>query len=103
MEGRNCHLRNAVETPRLGVSASLPGSASDLMKISSVELREIHLPLVHFFETSFGRTCTRKIILVVARSEQVVGYGECTAAENPFYNSETTETAWHILSDFVIP
>ena len=73
------------------------------MKISSVELREIHLPLVHFFETSFGRTCTRKIILVVARSDQVVGYGECTAAENPFYNSETTETAWHILSDFVIP
>ncbi len=31
------------------------------------------------------------------------GYGECTAAEDPLYNSETTETAWHILSDFVIP
>ena len=73
------------------------------MKISSVELREIHLPLVHFFETSFGRTSTRRIILVFVRSEQFVGYAECTAPENPFYNSETTETAWHILSDFVIP
>jgi O-succinylbenzoate synthase len=68
-----------------------------------VELREIHLPLIHYFETSFGRTTVRKIILLTVRSEDCVGYGECTASEDPLYNSETTETAWHILSDFVIP
>src|SRR5436309_16052924 len=73
------------------------------MKIESVELREIHLPLVHFFETSFGRTYRRRIILVTVRSQDGIGYAECTAAEEPLYNSETTETAWHILSDFLVP
>jgi len=74
-----------------------------LINIESVELREIHLPLVHYFETSFGRTCARKVILVTVHASDGAGYGECTAAEDPLYNSETTETAWHILSDFVIP
>ena len=73
------------------------------MRIECVELREIHLPLVHYFETSFGRTYQRKIILVTVQSGHDIGYGECTAAEEPFYNSETTETAWHILSDFLVP
>src|SRR5881296_2800488 len=73
------------------------------MKIESVELREIHLPLVHFFETSFGRTYRRRIILVTVRSQDGIGYAECTAAEEPLYNSETTDTAWHILSDFLVP
>jgi o-succinylbenzoate synthase len=71
--------------------------------IESVELREIHLPLVHYFETSFGRTLERQIILVTVRTRDGVGYGECTAGEDPGYSSETTGTAWHILSDFVIP
>ena len=74
-----------------------------LIRIRFVQLREIHLPLLHAFETSAERTTVRKIILVTVRSDSGVGYGECTAAETPFYNSETTETAWHILCDFVIP
>jgi O-succinylbenzoate synthase len=74
-----------------------------LIRIDAVELREIHLPLVHFFETSFGRTSQRKIILATVHAADAIGFGECTAAEEPLYNSETTETAWHILSDFVVP
>ena len=75
-----------------------------VIKIRSVELREIHLPLVHYFETSFGRTEVRRIILVAVHStDGATGYGECTAAEDPLYNSETTETAWHMLCDFVAP
>ncbi|MBZ5499282.1 MAG: o-succinylbenzoate synthase [Acidobacteriia bacterium] len=73
------------------------------MHIQSVQLREIHLPLVHYFETSFGRTCNRRIILLTVRTQDGAGYGECTAGEEPSYSSETTETAWHILSDFIIP
>ena len=74
-----------------------------MIRIRSVELREIHLPLVHFFETSFGRTYNRKIILLTVHSDEGIGYGECTASEEPLYSSETTETAWHMLSDFIIP
>ncbi len=75
-----------------------------MIRIQSVHLREIRLPLVHFFETSFGRTSVRRIILLTVRSDDgAAGYGECTAAEDPFYSSETTETAWHMLCDFVVP
>ncbi len=74
-----------------------------MIRIKSIELREIHLPLVHFFETSFGRTYNRRIILLTVHTEDGTGYGECTAGEDPFYSSETTETAWHMLCDFIVP
>jgi O-succinylbenzoate synthase len=61
------------------------------------------MPLVHFFETSFGRTTQRQIILVEAVSDGVSGWGEVTAGENPFYNEEWTESAWLILRDYVAP
>jgi O-succinylbenzoate synthase len=71
--------------------------------LESVQLREIHLPLVHYFETSFGRTDNRRIILVTVRTGDGVGHGECTAGEEPGYSCETTDTAWHMLADFIIP
>lgn len=61
------------------------------------------MPLVRFFETSFGRTTERRIVLVRVDSEGLTGWGEVTAGEEPFYNYETPETAWHILRDFLIP
>jgi O-succinylbenzoate synthase len=72
--------------------------------ISSIDLREIHLPLIHFFETSFGRTTERRVILVrVVDDEGAEGWGECTAGEGPFYSEEWTETAWATLRDFLAP
>jgi len=72
--------------------------------ISSIELREIRLPLIHFFETSFGRTTQRRIILVrVNDADGAEGWGECTAGEGPFYCEEWTETAWPTLNVFLAP
>ncbi|HEV2177639.1 MAG TPA: o-succinylbenzoate synthase [Terriglobia bacterium] len=73
------------------------------MKIDRVELRELQMPLVHFFETSFGRTTMRRIVLVRVETEGLTGWGEVTCGEEPFYNYETPETAWHVLRDFLIP
>ncbi len=61
------------------------------------------MPLVHFFETSFGRTYEREIILVEASSEGLAGWGEVTCGEGPFYNEEWTGAAWLLLKDFAIP
>jgi len=72
-------------------------------KIERVLLREIRMPLVHFFETSFGRTTERRIVLVEVVSGGVSGWGEVTAGENPFYNEEWTESAWLILRDYAAP
>jgi O-succinylbenzoate synthase len=72
--------------------------------INQVELREIRLPLIHFFETSFGRTTERRIVLVRVRDhEGAEGWGECTAGEGPFYCEEWTESAWHTLKTYLAP
>ncbi len=74
------------------------------MIIKSVELREIRLPLTHVFETSFGRTTERRIVLArVADKSGSEGWGECTAGEGPFYCEEWTETAWNTLETFAAP
>lgn len=73
------------------------------MKIERIDLRLLRLPLVHFFETSFGRSCDRLFILVTLFEDGVEGWGECVAEEAPYYSSETTETAWHIITQFIAP
>jgi len=73
------------------------------MKIEAMTLREIQMPLVHFFETSFGRTTNRRILLVTVEGEGLAGWGECVAGENPFYLEETVETAWHVITKYLAP
>jgi O-succinylbenzoate synthase len=73
------------------------------VKIERLELRLVKLPLVHFFETSFGRIDDKHFILVRVDGEGATGYGECVAEQDPYYSSETNETAWHIIAGFVAP
>jgi len=73
------------------------------MKIERVTLRQIRMPLVHFFETSFGRTYSRDIVLVEVQAEGLSGWGEVTAGEKPFYNEEWTDSAWLIVRDYAAP
>ncbi len=73
------------------------------MKIDSITLHHISMPLVSPFETSFGRETDRECILVEIKSEGITGYGECVATRDPGYNYETTGTVWHILKDFIAP
>ncbi|HSK71822.1 MAG TPA: o-succinylbenzoate synthase [Pyrinomonadaceae bacterium] len=72
------------------------------LNLENLELREIGLPLKAPFETSFGTTTERRILIVHVRdADGASGYGECTAPEMPFYNHETIETAWTIISKFI--
>ncbi|MEO5860633.1 MAG: o-succinylbenzoate synthase [Pyrinomonadaceae bacterium] len=75
-----------------------------ILNLDKLELREIGLPLKAPFETSFGTTFERRILLVrVIDRNGESGYGECTAPEAPFFNHETIDTAWSIIRDFVAP
>jgi O-succinylbenzoate synthase len=67
------------------------------MRIDAIILREIHMPLVRPFETSFGVTRNRRIVLAEIQSEGLIGWGECTAGERPFFSGESTDTAWQVL------
>jgi o-succinylbenzoate synthase len=73
------------------------------MKIEAITIREIQMPLVHFFETSFGRTYSRRILLLTAHCEGVDGWAECVAGEDPFYSSEWTESAWPTIARYLAP
>jgi o-succinylbenzoate synthase len=69
------------------------------MRLGSLTLREIRLPLLTPFETSMDRVSERHILLLEVNVDGVTGWGECTAGENPFYSPEDTQTAWHILTN----
>jgi O-succinylbenzoate synthase len=73
------------------------------VRIERIELRLLRLPLVRFFETSFGRIHDRSFVLVTVEEDGMIGVGECVADANPFYSPETTRTAWHIISEFIAP
>ncbi len=73
------------------------------MKVEAITIRELQLPLVHFFETSFGRITSRRIILVTACCEGINGWGECVADEGPFYSSEWYATAWATIREYLAP
>lgn len=75
----------------------------DDIKIERLEIREINLPLVHFFETSFGRTEKRRILLTKVFCDGAVGYGECTTGEAPLFSHETIDTAWIIIKGILSP
>ncbi len=71
------------------------------MQIEAVTLRELKMPLVHFFETSFGRTYTRRILLVTLHCDGLEGWGECVAGEAPFYSEEYIDGAWDVLKRYL--
>ena len=74
------------------------------LHLDRLELREIEIPLLAPFETSFGSTMHRRILIVrVLDKTGASGYGECVAAEGPFYNYETIDTAWLITSKYIGP
>ena len=73
------------------------------MRLRKITLREIHLPMIAPFETSFGVSELRRILLVETDVDGVVGWGEATAGEDPYYSYETVETAWLIIRDYLWP
>ena len=73
------------------------------MKIETLTIREIQVGLKSPFETSFGTIWQRRILLVEACLDGLSGWGEVTAGEGPFYNPETTDTAWSVFCDFLAP
>jgi O-succinylbenzoate synthase len=73
------------------------------ISIDAIHLREIQMPLMHPFETSFGRQASRRILLVEIEAEGLTGWGECVAADHPYFSDETVDTAWIIAETELVP
>jgi o-succinylbenzoate synthase len=74
-----------------------------MLNIDAIHLREINLPLAHPFETSFGITTSRRILLIELESEGLTAWGECVAGEHPYFSDETVDTAWIITESELAP
>jgi O-succinylbenzoate synthase len=74
-----------------------------MMLLEAIELRHVRMQLQSPFETSFGVERERDCIIVRLQSEGLVGWGECAASYYPGYSYETIGTAWHVLSEFLVP
>ena len=70
------------------------------MRIDRLELFLCRLPLVHFFETSFGRSYDRTFVLARMEGEGHEGWGEAVAEAHPYYSGETTETVLSALDTY---
>ena len=73
------------------------------MKIDAIVMRELQMPLAHPFETSFGVTTGRRILLVEVQAEGISAWGECVAGEHPYFSDEMIDTAWHITQTELAP
>jgi O-succinylbenzoate synthase len=73
------------------------------LDVRAVELVEVALPLVRPFRTSFGEENHKRAILVRADAGDVVGWGECVAADEPRYSEEWLDGAWVALESFMAP
>lgn len=71
------------------------------MKIEAITARELSMRLIAPFETSFGITQQRRVVLLEVHTDVGIGWSELTALEGPFYNAETIDTAWMMLRDFL--
>lgn len=70
---------------------------TNAMKIDAIYLRELNLPLVRPFQTSFGVTRDRRVLLAEVHSEGLIGWGECTAGEHPHFSEESVDSCWQVM------
>ena len=73
------------------------------MKITSVEIYRVGMPLVYPFRTAFGNDDRIESILVKMTSDAGFGWGESTPWQSPGYSAECAPTAFIILRDFLAP
>lgn len=74
------------------------------MIIDRITLREIRLPLKEPFRISSGVVEERRVTLLeLVDADGVTGWGECVAGEQPNYSSETVETAWIAIREWLAP
>jgi O-succinylbenzoate synthase len=74
-----------------------------MLNIDAIHMREINMPLAHPFETSFGLTTSRRILLIELESDGLTAWGECVAGEHPYFSDEMIDTAWIVTEAELAP
>lgn len=81
----------------------LPIEQEPIPALDRIELRVVSLPFVKPFGTSTHVWSCKEALLMRLEADGATGWGECVADPDPFYSYETTSTARHIITDFLLP
>lgn len=73
------------------------------MKLSTVVLRRVSMPLVAPFRTSFGTENAKDALLVEVVTPDCSGWGECVALSAPVYSPEYVDGAVHVVENYCLP
>jgi O-succinylbenzoate synthase len=73
------------------------------MNIERIEIYHMRMRLNSPFRTSVGVEHDRDCLILCLHSEGLKGWGECVAGQFPGYSYETVGTAWHVLTEFLVP
>jgi O-succinylbenzoate synthase len=73
------------------------------VRVDAITLRKMKMRLKAPFETSFGTTYERTVLLVEVLADGVTGWSEVTLGPGPYFNSECLETAWPVIRAFLAP
>jgi O-succinylbenzoate synthase len=71
--------------------------------LEHIDLVLVKLPFIHPLGTSVQVWSHKEALLLRVQSDGIVAWGECVADPDPFYLPETTQTARHIIKDFLLP
>ncbi|HUK49536.1 MAG TPA: o-succinylbenzoate synthase [Terriglobales bacterium] len=74
-----------------------------LTPIDSIEIREVSLPLLEPFATSYGRELSKNALIVLLRKGGHLALGECVAGTGPSYGKETELTAKRVIKEQLTP
>ncbi|NUO37814.1 MAG: o-succinylbenzoate synthase [Gemmatimonadaceae bacterium] len=75
-----------------------------MLRIDRIALREIRLALKEPFRISSGIVHDRRIALLELTDRDGASvFSECVAFQLPNYSSETIDTAWHALREWLVP
>lgn len=74
------------------------------VRVDRITLREIRLALKEPFRISSGVVQDRRILLLELQDASgAIAWSECVAGESPNYSSETIDTAWLAIAQWVAP
>ncbi len=76
---------------------------TERVRIDRAILREVPLQLRERFEISSGGTQARRVVLLTLEARGITAWSECVAGETPGYSYETTDTAWNVLTRWLLP
>lgn len=73
------------------------------LRVETIRLRELRIPLVAPFETSGWKEEEKTCIIIQMQHGDVSGFGECAVSPGPWYGPETITSAWHVMREYFVP